>query len=93
MASWWRIYCETHGLINSVARGSWKKRAAYGFSAQDQNGNSWPKKLCTLVQSAGSPGLGPLSGSATRKLPDEDANLESSAARMLALYGGRAPMT
>lgn len=92
MSSHWRKYCEKHGLTNSVARGSWKKRAAYGFSAQDNNGNSWPKRLLQQIQTAGSPGLGTFGCSATRLIVDADSEIESSAARMLVVYGGRPPM-
>lgn len=93
MACWWRLYVEKVGGTNSVARGSWKKRAAYAHSAQNNNGNSWPKKLLKQVDVAGSPGMpSRKTGPVAHLLTDIDTRIESSGARMLALHGGRPPM-
>lgn len=93
MSCWWREYAIRHGCTNSVARGSWKKRVCYHYTAQNQSGNSWPKKLLQQVATAGSPGLpSRKTGPVAHLLTDVDTRIESSGARMLALHGGRPPM-
>jgi hypothetical protein len=94
MACWWRIYAETHG-VTITPGASWKKIVAQHFNASATIKGSHPKRLVDLVTTAGSPGLSATgNGSHTKRLVDEDVpRREPSAARMLALYGGRAPMT
>lgn len=94
MASWWRIYAETNG-ITITNNCSWKKIVALHHSVPTADvGGSWPKQLYRLVEAAGSPGVATGVGSHSRRLADaDDASLQPSGARMLAIHGGRAPLT
>ena len=95
MSSWWRIYAETHG-ITITNNCSWKKIVALHHSVPTEGvGGSWPKQLLRLVATAGSPGLAATGGgSFAKRIADaDDAALQHTGARMLALHGGRAPLT
>jgi hypothetical protein len=91
MSSWWRKYAEANGVTITGA-GSWKRICALHFGATAGSG-SWPRRMATLVDTAGSPGLDPaVKGSWTRRLVDGDAQVSGSAGRLLVLNGGRAPL-
>lgn len=103
MSCWWRIYCERNNLtLPATGGGSWKRIAAmhytynspgiggYGLPA---GGCNWAKILRDVIQTAGSPGLDDtINGCHTKRLVEGNFTGSGSAARLLVLNGGRAPM-